>query len=255
MGRRRAGEEAPQALTSNRADRGCGGRHQGEPSGSGGMTDALRVTTIDAAARFGWAHGQVGETPISGVQYFAKSGPGASYANVMLGAMRWTTDFLTRNPTDILCVERALPDSASDLQTNFKTSEMKNGLIGIIVATARLLGVRNAGLMVGEEPGEHRLWRSTAVSTFLPKKPKGGDAKALARQKCIDLGWITPEEARADVGYDRSDALMIWYAACVLVDPRRAPPVDPLFMAAERRRREAERLAERYADPVIPERF
>lgn len=216
---------------------------------------APRILAIDAAAHFGWAYGAVGETPRSDSQFFAKSGAGASYANVMLGAMRWTTAFLTANPTDFVVVERALPDSAVKHSTNYETSEMKNGLIGVIVATSRLLGVQNRDLVIDSQRGEHRIWLSTVRSKFLPKKPKGDNAKPLARQKCIDLGWVTSEEALADSGFDRTDALAIWYCACVLIDPRNAPPVDPLFLSAQRRQRETEELARRYQTPAIPERF
>lgn len=216
---------------------------------------APRILAIDAAAHFGWAYGPIGATPKSGSQYFAKSGAGASYPNIMLGAMRWTTDFLTAYPADVVVVERAVPDTGVKNSTNYETSEMKNGLIGVIVATSRLFGVRNRDLVVKEDRGEHRLWLSTVRSKFLPKKPKDDVAKPLVRQKCIDLGWVTPEEAEADKGFDRTDALAIWYCACLLIDPKNAPPVDPLFLAAERRKREAEELARRYQKPAIQERF
>lgn len=217
---------------------------------------APRILAIDAAAHFGWAYGPVGSIPRSGSQYFAKSGAGASYANVMLGAMRWTTEFLTSYPVDALFVERAVPDTGGiKNSTNHETSEMKNGLIGAIIGTARLLGVRNRDVVIGGERGEHRLWLSTVRAKFLPKKPKEETAKPLIRQKCIDLGWITQADALADRGFDRTDALANWYCACLLIDPRNAPPVDPLFLAAERRKREAEELARRYAKPSLPEHF
>lgn len=215
---------------------------------------APRILAIDAAAHFGWAYGPIGSIPKSGAQYFAKSGAGASYPNVMLGAMRWTTDFITAYPVDCLFVERALLDGAVE-NSNFKTSEMKNGLIAVIIATARLLGVRNRIVVIEGERGEHRIWLSTIRSKFLPKKPKGVEPKPLVRQKCIDLGWVSQQDALADKGFDRTDALAIWYCGCLLVDPMKAPPVDPLFLAAARRQREAEEFAQRNAKPAIPERF
>ncbi|GAA2887891.1 hypothetical protein GGQ99_004759 [Aminobacter niigataensis] len=214
-----------------------------------------RILAIDAAAHFGWAYGPIGQIPRSGAQYFAKSGAGASYANIMLGAMRWTTEFLTAYPADYVVVERAVPDTGGiKNSTNYETSEMKNGLIGVIVATARLLKVRNPDLIIGDQRGEHRLWLSTVRAKFLPKKPKEDAAKPIIRQKCIDLGWISQAEALADKGFDRTDALANWYCACLLIDPRKAPPVDPLFLAAERRKREAEARSHP-SQPTVPERF
>jgi hypothetical protein len=203
------------------------------------MTDTPRILATDVARHLGWAYGVAGRPPRSGSIECAKAD--ASRGAVFSGAGRWLTRFIQENPVDILVIEAPLPGSFVQGQTNQRTAEILLGMPAVIEFMAYQLGVYR-----------HERVNQSSVKKHFVGVGKG-DQKAAIRKKCLALGWVSPDDE--DLSTDRTDALAVWSYAEMRFAPKLTQPVDGLFVAAERRKREAERLAERYADPVIPDRF
>ncbi len=203
------------------------------------MSDAPRILAIDAARLLGFAYGPAGLPPISGSIECAKSD--ASRGAVFSGAGRWLTKFITAHPVDLLVIEAPLPGSFVQGQTNQRTAEILLGLPAVLEFMAFQLGVFQ----------HHRVNQASVKKHFAGHGK--GDQKAAIRRKCMALGWVKPTDE--DLSSDRTDALAVWSFAEMKFAPKLTQPVDPLFIAAERRKREAESLAARYAEPSIPDRF
>lgn len=204
---------------------------------------APRILFVDGGSRFGWCYGPVGSIPISGSDFFANA-KGASHQMIYVGAQRWLQKFVTEHEVDVFAVEQPVPDSHLKGQTNAATSHLKHGVIACLFAMA----------------GHHRIYRpvempiSTIRSKFIGAgNLKGEIAKPRILQKCLALGWIAHDAA--DLSFDRSDAVAGWYATCLYAAPAIAQPVDDLWVASERRKREAEELSRRYQPATVPERF
>lgn len=198
------------------------------------MDAAPRILALDAARVMGFAHGPAGSHPSSGVVVCAKAGE--PRAAIFSGAGRWVTRFAKEHPVDILVIEA--PFHAS-LQINQKTADVLLGLPAILEFMAWQLGITR-----------HERVNQSSVKKWFVNAGKG-DQKAPIRQKCLALGWVTPDEAEADKGFNRTDALAVWSYAEMKFAPKFSQPVDDLFVAAQARRREAAQRAE----PANPNRF
>jgi hypothetical protein len=183
--------------------------------------NAPLILTVDAARVLGFAYGVAGGRPSSGVVTCAKAD--SSRGAVFSGAGRWVTAFLSSNPVDILAVEA--PFHAS-IQINQKTADILLGLPAVIEFMAYQLGVYR----------HERINQSSVKKHFVGFGK--GDQKAPIRRKCLALGWITPEEAEADTGFNRTDALALWSYAETRFAPKLSQPVDDLFVMAQRRNKE-----------------
>lgn len=201
--------------------------------------NAPRILAIDAARRLGWAYGAAGQRPSSGSIECAKSG--SSRGAIFSGAGRWITAFIGSHPVDILVIEAPLPGSFVQGQTNIETATILMGIPAVLEFMAFQLGVF-----------EHVRANQASVKKHFAGNGRG-DQKAAIRQKCLALGWVTPGDD--DLSSDRTDALAVWSYAEVKFAPKQTQPVDALFVAAQRRQREAEELSRRYQKPAIPERF
>lgn len=205
------------------------------------MGDAPRILFLDAARVMGWAYGPAGARPVSGALECAKAD--ASRGAIFAGAGRWITGFIQKHPVDILAIEAPLPGSFMQGQTNQRTAEILLGMPAVLEFMAFSLGVYR----------QERVNQASVKKWFV--NAGKGDQKAPIRKKCLALGWVTPEEAVEDRGYNRTDALAGWSFAEMKFAPRLSQPVDELFVASERRKREAEQLAARYAASPTPDRF
>jgi hypothetical protein len=197
------------------------------------------ILAIDAARRMGWAYGPAGSTPISGSIECAQEG--ASRGAIFSGAGRWITAFISAHPVDVLAIEAPLPGSFVQGQTNIKTANILLGLPAVLEFMAFQLKVYR-----------HIRVNQASVKKHFAGAGKG-DQKAAIMSKCRALGWIKPDDA--DQSFDRSDSLAVWSFIEADVAPRFTQPVDDLFIASERRKREAEQLASRYQPATVPERF
>lgn len=200
---------------------------------------APHILAIDGARRLGWAYGAAGERPQSGSIECARDG--ASRGAIFSGAGRWITSFISTHPTDILAIEAPLPGSFMQGQTNAKTATILVGIPAVLEFMAFQLKVY-----------EHIRVNQASVKKWFAGSGKG-DQKAAILAKCRTLGWIGRDDE--DQSFDRSDALAVWSYVESTAAPRHSQPVDDLFLASERRKREAEALAARYASAPAPERF
>lgn len=198
-----------------------------------------RILAIDAARRLGYAYGAAGTKPISGSIECAQEG--ASRGAIFSGAGRWITKFIAQNPVDVLAIEAPLPGSFVQGQTNISTATILLGLPAVLEFMAFQLKVYR-----------HIRINQASVKKHFVGQGKG-DQKAAIMAKCRALGWIEKDDV--DQSFDRSDALAVWSYVEADVAPRFTQPVDDLFIASERRKREAEELSRRYQSPTVPERF
>ncbi|TPM19802.1 MULTISPECIES: hypothetical protein [unclassified Mesorhizobium] len=200
---------------------------------------APRILAIDAARRLGFAYGAAGSKPTSGSIECASEG--ASRGAIFSGAGRWITGFISANPVDVLAIEAPLPGSFVQGQTNISTATILLGLPAVLEFMAYQL----------------KVYRHIRINQSSVKKHFAGhgqgDQKAAIMAKCRALGWIDKDDA--DQSFDRSDALAVWSFVEADVAPKFTQSVDDLFIASERRKREAEELSRRYAPAQIPERF
>lgn len=201
------------------------------------MTDAPIILAVDAARVLGWSYGRAGEPPISGAIECAKAGQ--HRAATFSGAGQWITRFVKAHPVDLLVIEA--PFHAS-LQTNQQTADVLLGLPAVLEFMAYQFGVRRM----------ERVNQSSVKKHFVAKG--NGDQKAPIRRKCIALGWVTQDEADADKGFNRTDALAVWSYAEHQIAPKIAQPVDQLFAASMKRKRlAAEKAAEATRQPCLRE--
>lgn len=200
---------------------------------------APHILAIDGARRLGWAYGAAGSRPQSGSIECASSG--SSRGAVFSGAGRWITSFISTHPVDVLAIEAPLPGSFMQGQTNASTATILVGIPAVLEFMAFQLKVYQ----------QVRVNQASVKKWFVGAGK--GDQKAAIMAKCRALGWIGRDDE--DQSFDRSDALAVWSYVESTAAPKFSQPVDDLFLASERRKREAEALAVRYAPAPIPEQF
>jgi Holliday junction resolvasome RuvABC endonuclease subunit len=187
----------------------------------------------------GWAYGAAGEKPQSGSIECARDG--ASRGAIFSGAGRWITSFISSHPVDVLAIEAPLPGTFVQGHSNASTATILVGIPAVLEFMAFQLKVY-----------QHIRVNQSSVKKWFVGVGKG-DQKAAILAKCRTLGWIGRDDD--DQSFDRSDALAVWSYVESTAAPRHAQPVDDLFLSSERRKREAEALATRYAPKPISERF
>lgn len=89
------------------------------------------------------------------------------------------------------------------------------GLYAIFIGAARARGIPIKRANV-------RTWRAHCFGNGNLKRPQ---AKAAAIEVCKRHGWPAVDDNAAEAG-------CIWAWCCALVDPRRAPRMEPLFLLA-----------------------
>lgn len=203
---------------------------------------APRILFLDVATRTGFAYGPAGRAPESGAFRCAKTG--ASHGAIFSGALKWLVGFHEEHPIDVLGIEAGAAGSNVEGKTTLKTAEVTHGLSGCFIGMAYNLGIYDI----------RRVAVSSVRSHFIKAgNLKGEIAKPRVLEKCRALGWVRRDDE--DQSFDRSDALAGWSYMEWQVAAKHSQPVDDLFLASERRKREAEALAARFAKPTIPERF
>lgn len=193
---------------------------------------APRILFLDVATRTAYAYGEAGKRPISGSFRVAKQGASQSahYAN----ALRWITNFIRQHPIDVLGVEAGVASNNVAGRTTLQTSEILQGIPACFLGMAYLFGVYQS----------RRVAVSSIRAHFINAgNLKGEIAKPRVMEKCRALGWINKDDE--DQSFDRSDALAGWSYMEWLYAAKQSQPVDDLFIASERRKREAEAVATR----------
>ena len=185
--------------------------------------DAPKILFIDAATVYGAAIGRAGERPQSWSGRFA--GPGASRGAISAGAMKFIVSVVEQHQPDHIVIEAPLAVALVNGKTNRSTTEILMGLPFVLQGMAYCLGIYNLSVARVPKIREH----------FIGGNPRGEIGKEKVFQKCLDLGWILPDDE--DKSRDRSDALAGWSYAETVIAPRIANSVDALFVAAEKRKR------------------
>ena len=195
------------------------------------MTDLPpKILFLDAATKFGAAVGRPGERPLSWSGRWAK--PGASHGAVCCGCFKVILGMMERHQPDMVVIEKSLPANQIAGRTNDDTITVLKGIPFAIQGFLFLRGFFNVQYGVVGEIRKH----------FIGANPRGPVGKEKVWQKCVDLGWITP----GDVDYslqDRTDALAGWSYVETQILPQRATPVDDLWVASEKKKREAQTAA------------
>lgn len=203
---------------------------------------ALRILFLDVATRTGYAYGEAGRRPMSGSFRVAKQG--ATQSAHFGNALRWITSFHQEHPFEVLGIEGAAAGNNVAGRTTLQTSELLQGLPACFLGMAFLLGVYQV----------RRVAVSSVRAHFINAgNLKGEIAKPRVMEKCRALGWVSKDDE--DQSFDRSDALAGWSYCETLFAAKESQPVDDLFVASERRKREADELKRRYEQPAIPEKF
>jgi hypothetical protein len=189
------------------------------------MPDAPKICFIDAASRYGVAIGRAGTKPQSWTGRFAKHG--ASQAAISFGAMKMITAVINKHQPDSIVIEMPLAVSLVNGRTTLSTTEILMGLPFVIQGMAYGLRVYDVSVA-----------RVSKIRThFIGSNPKGDIGKERVWRKCLDLGWISALDD--DLSNDRTDALAGWSYAEHQIAPKIATPVDDLFVASEKRKRDA----------------
>lgn len=165
---------------------------------------ALDVSSVAT----GWAFGRPGDVPVSGVHRFASKG--ATPDEIWLAALRWMTDQMNvRNP-DVVAIEAAIMTSSFAEDGRPKTNPQTQGILWGLQAVLRTV-------VKAKRPGAAKLVNVSSARKFFTGRgtyPRD-QAKPAVKRRCIELGWLTPDDAT----YDRCDALCIWAKAAGDIAP------------------------------------
>jgi hypothetical protein len=181
------------------------------------MTSVLALDVSVVAT--GWAFGPVGGRPVSGVIRFAP--PGVSDDSVWFAALRWMTEQMTVMKPDAVAIEAAIMASApgEGASTNPHTQGLLWGLQAVLRTVVKARLGRPAQIV--------NVGSARKAFTGRGSYPKG-TAKGVVQQLCIDLGWLSIEDAT----FDRADALCVWAKACADIDPSVRDTFKPRARAA-----------------------
>ena len=173
------------------------------------------VLAIDPSIkRTGWACGAPGTVPATGYLRFAKVG--ASDDVIGGEALKWLTARIKEFGVTDIAIEA--PFLGGDEGTTSRT------LMGLYALNVVLrVGAR---LKLGKSP--LIIAPSTARKALTGKgRFEKGEAKGAVKDACAALGWVGQDDPD-----DVSDALAIWAAAAMKIDPAFAASFTPLMRAS-----------------------
>lgn len=180
------------------------------------MKTSTSMLALDVATTTGWAFGPIaidGRPTLSGHIRFGREG--ASDAETWKRALIWLTEQIgVLNPTVVALeapINSANPAGGSNAQTLGRLIGLQAVLRTVVeiklASSAKLIHVQSARkLFIGKGN--------------LP----GKEAKKLVQQRCIDLGWLPPDEAQPD----RADACCVWAKAVADLCPGFAASLTPV---------------------------
>ena len=177
------------------------------------------LIALDVATVTGWAFGPIDGTPLSNrIRFGGKSAPDDE---VWADATKWFVDFVATSRPDVVALEAPIMTSSPAGGSNPHTQMRLLGLQAVLRQAVYLKFGRPARLVHVQ----------SARKFFIGHGNKPGEeAKRLVKARCIQLGWLTEEDA----GFDRSDALCVWAKAAGDISPTFAANLTPLGTAAPR---------------------
>lgn len=172
------------------------------------------ILALDLATVTGWAMGEPGRQPESGVIRFGAKN-NASHGQIAADAIAWLVEFLTEmKPTQIV-FEQPLPPNFTGGHTTLDTAVITMGLPFLMQGIAYKLGLFNVEAV-----------RVSDIRTFfIGSNMKSEQAKQLTFERCQLLGF-NPKDDNA------SDALALWCYQCAKIKPELAHKLTPLFGGA-----------------------
>lgn len=155
----------------------------------------------------GWGFGRPDERPLSDVVRFAPKH--ATDDELWVAAMKWMTQQMNVLNPDVVAIEAPFirmtggeDGSGSNATTILKLWSLQ-AIIRMVVKAKR--------------PGAAMLIHASTARKILTGRGNygKGEAKPAVMAQCKRLGWVDADER----SYDRCDALAVWAAGCVSVDP------------------------------------
>jgi hypothetical protein len=172
------------------------------------------ILAFDFATVTGWALGNPGEQPQSGVIRFGARG--TTHGQIAAEAIAWLVELLSEmKPTQIV-FEQPLPPNFTGGHTTLNTAIVTMGLPFMMQGIAYKLGLFNVEAV-----------RVSDVRTFfIGSNMKSEEAKRLTVERCQSLGFDPKDDNEAD-------ALALWCYQCVQIKPELAHKLTPLFGGAQ----------------------
>lgn len=163
------------------------------------------ILALDVASVTGWCFGVPGSAPTaSGSLRFAEQG--ADDPRVWSKAMVWLTQQINGLSPSIVYIEAPITSASPAGGSNAATMSRLIGLQAVLRAVVELKLPVSAKLVHVQ----------SARKLFIGAGNLPGKiAKERVQQRCIDLGWIAPEDAQPD----RCDAMCVWAFAAAQHDP------------------------------------
>ena len=172
------------------------------------------ILAFDFATVTGWACGNPGEQPESGVVRFGKASP--THGQIAAEAIAWTIDLLDRIKPMQIVFEQPLPPNFTGGHTTLNTALVTMGLPFMMQGIAYKLGYFNVEAV-----------RVSHIRTFfIGSNMKSEEAKKLTFQRCQQLGFNPKDD-------NESDALALWCYQCAQIKPELAHKLTPLFGGAQ----------------------
>lgn len=172
------------------------------------------ILALDVATVTGWAFGPIGDPEqCNAVRFGPKHG---TDEDCWYDALKFVNGKLDDLKPDIVAIEAPPNSLTMGGQTNLATMGRLLGLQAVIRTVVR-----------ARRPSLARLIHLQAARKFFISHGNlpGAEAKARVRRRCIELGWLTEDNAT----YDKADALCVFAKASADIDQGFAARLVPLF--------------------------
>jgi hypothetical protein len=172
------------------------------------------ILALDLATVTGWAIGEPGQQPKSGVLRFGRGN--TTHGQIAAEAIAWMIEFLSEMKPDQIVFEQPLPPNFTIGHTTLNTAMIAMGLPFVLQGIAYKLGMFNVTPVTVSE----------VRNFFIGGNFKSAEAKKLTFERCKRMGFA-PQDDNA------SDALALWCYQCARVRPELAHQLTPLFGGAQ----------------------
>ena len=171
------------------------------------------ILALDLATTTGWAIGEPGEQPESGVLRFGRGN--TTHGQIAAEAIAWMIEFLSDRRPEQIVFEQPLPPNFTGGHTTLNTAMITMGLPFLLQGIAYKLGMFNVEAV---RVSDVRIF-------FIGANMKSAEAKQATFDRCQKLGFNPADD-------NASDALALWCFQCAKVKPELAHKLTPLFGGA-----------------------
>lgn len=177
------------------------------------------LLALDVATVTGFAWGPVDGTPKADCIRFGGKDPLDD--DVWVAGMKWLHNFLKVVQPDVVALEAPIMSSAPAGGSNPHTQLRLTGLQAVLRTVVAVNLPRPAKLVHVQSARKFFIGHGNL---------RGQEAKSRVKRRCIDIGWITEEDAT----YDKCDALCVWAKAAGDLSPTFAANFTPLMTARQK---------------------